>query len=493
MTPSKTLPIAVLGAGPVGLAAAARLVERGLEPLVFERGAQAGASVAEWGHVRVFSPWRHNIDEASRALLEAEGWREPDPDALPTGAEIVRDYLAPLAAHPAIAPRLKTRATVLAVTRQDRSKLHSDGREAVPFVVVWRDAEGRTHRSLARALIDASGTCTRPNPIGRDGLAVEGEVENRARIAYGIPDVKGAARADYAGRHILVVGAGHSAINVALDLVGLQEDSPRTRITWATRGGGVGRLLGGGLNDQLPGRGQLGLAAVEAVRSGRLSLLSPLAVRRIEARGDGLAVSAERNGAEVALEVDRIVVATGFRPDLDPLRELRLSLDPSVEATPALAPLIDPNLHSCGTVRPHGVDELAHPEPGFYIVGVKSYGRAPTFLMATGYEQVRSVVAELAGDSVAARQVHLVLPETGVCKVAGPAPAAASCCGPAEEGYCAAARSEVAADVTDACCGGPARENAEACCAADEDAKAGGMAGCGCASTANADASCAPA
>jgi hypothetical protein len=97
------------------------------------------------------------------------------------------------------------------------------------------------------------------------------------------------------------------------------------------------------------------------------------------------------------------------------LREIRLDLDDVVEAPRALAPLIDPNLHSCGTVPPHGVAELAHPEPGFFIAGMKSYGRAPTFLLATGYEQVRSIADELAGDHTSAREVQLLLPETGVC------------------------------------------------------------------------------
>src|SRR5215210_1064410 len=121
------------------------------------------------------------------------------------------------------------------------------------------------------------------------------------------------------------------------------------------------------------------------------------------------------------------------------LRELRLGFDPAVEAPTALAPLIDPNLHSCGTVPPHGVDELAHPEPGFYIVGMKSYGRAPTFLLLTGYEQARSVVAALAGDWAAARDVQLDLPETGVCNsnpVAGDETIAESggcCAAPAAE------------------------------------------------------------
>ena len=86
-----------------------------------------------------------------------------------------------------------------------------------------------------------------------------------------------------------------------------------------------------------------------------------------------------------------------------------------LRAAERLAPLIDPNLHSCGTVRPHGEAELRQPEKDFYIVGMKSYGRAPTFLLATGYEQARSVVAALAGDWQAARDVRLNLPETGVC------------------------------------------------------------------------------
>ncbi|MFC2968119.1 FAD-dependent oxidoreductase [Acidimangrovimonas pyrenivorans] len=463
------LPVAVVGAGPVGLAAAARLIERGLTPLIFERGAQAGATIADWAHVRVFSPWEFNTDAAARALLEAEGWHMPAPDHLPTGAELIRDYLAPLAAHPAIAPHLRLNAEVEAIARHDHSKLSSEGRDAVPFVIVWRDAQGARHRTLARAVIDASGTWVRPNPIGRDGLPVEGEVENAARIAYGIPDVRGAARADYAGRHTLVIGAGHSAINAALDLIALAGEAPGTRVSWATRSGGIERLLGGGLNDALPGRGALGLRAAEALRDGRAALLSPFTARRIAAQGDGLEVAGEVGGVDTVLEVDRIVVATGFRPDLAMLSELRLALDPVVEATPALAPLIDPNLHSCGTVRPHGVVELSHPEKDFFIVGMKSYGRAPTFLMTTGYEQVRSVVADLAGDLVAAREVRLKLPETGVCQ-SGPALSAA------ERGLAGIAES--------GCCGGPPKVEPAACCARDEAARAVGRTGCGCGSEA---------
>jgi hypothetical protein len=449
MMVSPDLPVAVIGAGPVGLAAAAHLVERGIRPLIFERGASVGAALLEWSHVRVFSPWIYNVDMAARTLLARSGWRAPDRDGLPTGGEIVRDYLAPLAALPQIAPNLKLGTSVTAVTRLGHDKISNRNRQESPFVVRYEDAAGE-HRVLARAVIDASGTWSRPNPIGVDGLAVPGERTGAGRIAYGIPDVAGALRSDYAGKRVLVIGGGHSAINVALALMELQGEAPDTEIFWALRSNGVEKLLGGGLNDQLPERGALGLAAKQAIDRGRLNMLAPFAIDRIETTGDGLAVEATLAG-----EPFSIVVATGFRPDLSFLGELRVALDPVVEAPPALAPLIDPNFHSCGTVPPHGIEELAHPEPGFVIVGSKSYGRAPTFLMATGYEQVRSVVAEIAGDYRAAREVRLALPETGVCS---------------------------AERITGAsgCCGGPAPVEVDACCVKDADAKAKSAAGCGC-------------
>ena len=457
MTVAPELPVAVIGAGPVGLAAAAHLVSRRLRPLVLEKGASVGAALLDWGHVRVFSPWRYNIDAAARQLLQRTAWREPAAQVLPTGGEIVRDYLAPLAAVPEIASNLKLGATVTAITRQGHDKVSNQGREASPFVVHYQDAQGE-HRVLARAVLDASGTWARPNPIGVDGLRVPGEREAGDRIAYGIPDVLGAARRDYAGKRVLVIGGGHSAINVALALMELQGEAPGTEIFWALRRNSVEKLLGGGLNDQLPERGALGLAAKRAIEDGTMNMLASFSVDRVETTGGGLTVEAMLAGKPFSLSVDRIVVATGFRPDLSFLGELRVALDPAVEAPPALAPLIDPNFHSCGTVPPHGIEELAHPEPGFTIVGSKSYGRAPTFLMATGYEQVRSVVAEIAGDGKAAREVHLVLPETGVCS-ADPVLGSVEASG---------------------CCGGPAPAEADACCVKDADAKARGEDGCGC-------------
>ncbi|MCC7275048.1 MAG: NAD(P)-binding domain-containing protein, partial [Alphaproteobacteria bacterium] len=432
---------AVIGAGPVGLAAAAHLVQRGLTPLVLEAGPAVGHALRQWAHVQVFSPWRYNVDRAAAALLAETGWTMPDPDTLPTGGEIVRRYLEPLAAHPTLAPHIATGARVTAVTRRGIDKMTDAGRADAPFVLRWTAADG-ARSSEARAVIDASGTWFTPSPMGIDGLPVPGEDAAAERIVYGIPDIAGAARADYAGRRTLVVGSGHSAIGTVLDLLRLQQEAPGTRIFWALRRDRLDRVVGGGAADQLPARGALGLAAAEAIAAGRLTLLAPFAAKGIT-RDDGALRVAGRNGCRAQdVSVDRIVVATGFRPNTSLLRELRVALDPATEAPPALAPLIDPNLHSCGTVRPHGAAELAHPEPGLWVVGAKSYGRAPTFLMATGYEQVRSVTAAIAGDMAAARDVRLVLPETGVCSarpveasrpIAVPLPAAATggCCGPA--------------------------------------------------------------
>ncbi|HEX2086729.1 MAG TPA: FAD-dependent oxidoreductase [Solirubrobacteraceae bacterium] len=428
MSDTHALPVAVIGAGPVGLAAAAHLVARGLEPLVLEAGDGVGASIREWGHVRVFSPWELDVDPVAARLLAAAGWRAPDGDGYPTGAEIVGRYLEPLAAVPAIARALRLRSRVVGVTKHGVDKLRDAGREDAPFELVVEE-DGRERRYLASAVVDASGTWTRPNPLGAGGLPAAGERDHRDRIAYGIPDVLGARRARYAGRRVVVVGSGHSAFNAILDLVTLRAAEPATEIAWAIRGAGPGRKYGGGGADQLPARGELGDAVRALVDDGAVELVGGFQTREVREAGGRLSL----HDGDRAIVADEVIAATGFRPDLSLLGELRLALDDRVEAARVLAPLIDPNLHSCGSVPPHGVDELSHPDERVFIVGMKSYGRAPTFLLRTGYEQVRSVVAALAGDWEAARDVELVLPETGVCsRPAAPAAegaAAPACCG----------------------------------------------------------------
>ncbi|WP_324653445.1 FAD-dependent oxidoreductase [Georgenia sp. H159] len=418
-TATSSLPVVVIGAGPVGLAAAAHLVERGLEPLVLEAGEEVGAAVSQWSHVRLFSPWRYNIDAAARRLLTAEGWTEPAPKRLPTGGELVEEYLAPLAQTRALAGRIVTGARVVAVSREGLDKTHSRGRGDHPFLVRAVVA-GRAVDHGARAVVDTSGTWTQTNPLGTAGLPAPGEVEAAPFLLGPLPDVLGRERQRVAGKHVVVVGAGHSAANTLLSLVRLRRSEPATRVTWLVRGASVARTYGGGDADGLPARGMLGSEVRQAVEAGEVELWLSSAVTALQPAGDRVELVVATPDGERRVTVDAVAGATGFRPDLAMLRELRLDLDPGVEAPSRLAPLIDPELHSCGTVPAHGTDVLSHPEQDFYIAGMKSYGRAPTFLLATGYEQVRSIAAHLAGDAAAASTVQLELPETGVCSTAEP-------------------------------------------------------------------------
>lgn len=448
---TNTLPVAVIGAGPVGLAAAAHLHHYRQPFVVLESGPEPGAAIRKWGHVRTFSPWRYMIDSAARELLERTGWRAPDADAIPTGDELVDLVVAPLAAHPSIAPHVRFNARVASVGRKDFDKVRTRGRDQQPFEIHLAGGEVIE----ARAVIDASGTWEAPNPAGSGGVPLPGEREHADRIAYGIPDVNGRDRSVYAGKRVLVVGSGHSAFNVILDLMTLAEQAPGTGVMWVMRKENLDTVWGGGAADALEARGELGQRARRAVDAGRLEVLTPFRIRVIGESASGLEVRGVLRDEPKHLEVDRIIVCAGFRPDLDMHKEVRLSIDPWLECTAALGPLIDPNEHSCGTVRPHGARELAHAEKDFYVIGMKSYGRAPTFLLATGYEQARSVVAMLSGDVAAAERVELVLPETGVCNTTSSATGAG-------------------------CCGGPAAAEVDACCVADADAKAAGAGGCGC-------------
>ncbi len=449
--------VAIIGAGPVGLAAGAHAMERGLQPIILEQGPAIGHAVRQWAHVPMFSNWAYNIDSAAERLLGPTGWNRPDPEAHPSGGDLVARYLEPLATRTALMDAIRLDSTVRAVTRRGFDKVKSAGRAEAPFEIVVRNGTGEK-RLIAEAVIDASGTWFSPNPGGAGGVAAAGEQEARARIAYGMPDVLGRERGRYQGRRVAVLGGGHSALGVLIDLARLAETEPDTRPIWLYRGGDLARAFGGGAADQLSARGALGTAIARLVHDRRIEVKTGFRLASVtETEGSLALIAGGCCGAKVM--ADELIVATGFRPDLSILGELRIALDPALDCPPALAPLIDPNLHSCGTVRPHGASELSHPEPGFYIAGMKAYGRAPTFLLATGHEQVRSIVAEIAGDHEAARRVELVLPETGVCSGSGLA----------------------GVEAAEGCCGGTPKADLGACCAADETAKAADKGGCGCA------------
>jgi len=420
------LPIAIIGAGPIGLAAAAHLVERGQKFILLEAGKQVGSNINEWSHVRLFSPWQYNIDKVAKKLLTRNGWKAPSAEKLPTGKELVELYLEPLANLPKIQERLELNSKVVSISKKGLDKMKDSGRDQTSFVL-YIEQQGITKRVEAKAVIDATGTWSQPNPVNADNIWTSEERNLHDHIFYGIPNIQGSQRERYLGKRVAVVGGGHSAINTILELSELGND---VEIYWIMRKKKVENAYGGEEKDALEARGALGRKIHQLVDAGQVQVITPFNIHQLRKTNDGIELRGEYKGSDYKLSgIDEIITNTGSRPDFSYLREIRLSVDVGTESVEALSPLIDPNLHSCGTVRPHGEEILRQPEKNFYIVGMKSYGRAPTFLMATGYEQIRSVVAYLAGDIEAAKNVELELPETGVCSINLVTQNSSSCCG----------------------------------------------------------------
>src|SRR5882724_5218388 len=195
--------VAIVGAGPVGLAAAAHVLERGLTPIVLEAGPAVGDAVRQWGHVQLFSPWEYNIDIAAARLLATTGWNSPEPGQYPTGAEMVERYLEPLANNTALQPHIHTSSRVTGISRVGFDKMKTRGREKAPFEIRYQNGQG-PKVVKADTIIDASGTWYSPNPAGANGLPAIGETQVSDRIAYGMPDVLGKDRGRYAGKTVAV-------------------------------------------------------------------------------------------------------------------------------------------------------------------------------------------------------------------------------------------------------------------------------------------------
>ncbi|RVW01868.1 FAD-dependent oxidoreductase [Rhodococcus xishaensis] len=460
MEQNSNLPVVVVGAGPIGLSAAANVLDQGMTPIVLEAGDAIAANIRDWAHVRLFSPWRYLVDPVAEKMLDAAGWKRPADGGHPTGGELIEEFLEPLAELPQMAEVIRFSHRVKHVTRQGVDKVKSDGRDGRPFVVVADTPDGEV-RFVAQAVVDASGTWNQPNPIGAGGVPAVGEerAATDGAIRYGMPDLLGSDKAKFANKRVAVIGSGHSAQNVVRDLATLGTEAPDTRTTWLVRRAEAGQMFGGGSSDQLAARGALGADAERLATGGAVDFVTGFRVEEVINKGDGVYLIST-DGVKAG-PFDYIVANTGARPDFAISRELRLDIDAGIESTTTMAPLIDPNIHSCGSVRPHGVDELAHPDTGYYPIGMKSYGRAPTFLLMTGYEQARSVVAEIAGDHEGARRIELILPETGVCSSTsvGEAPRVESSSGGPSE-------IELFDDVDLGGCGVPAKvaETASACC-----------------------------
>lgn len=406
--------VVVIGAGPQGLAAAAHLVERGIKPLILEAGTGPGTAVADWAHVRLFSKWSEVMDEASKRMLASTNWVEPS-GSYPTGEEWISQYLAPLAG--VLGNHIRYNTRVVGVSKKGRDRSVDTGRGEQPFVIHVLNQDGSEERIETARVIDASGTWENPSPAGSAGLHAIGEKAAAAAgvVGYKIPSTQDVVA--LAGKHIVVVGSGASAKTSIMLLARVVEQNPSTQVTWVLRRGVVGNTFGGGAADELPQRGALGELAEKAVADGFINLITGFRIDSIELHGQRAVVTAEDGHS---LEpADQVMVHTGFRPDLSILSEVRLDIDLRLQAPSRVATEVDPNIHTCGSIRATGAADLAHPDAGLYIVGAKSYGRAPTFLALTGYEQVRSVTAHIAGDDEAAGRVDLVLPNTGVCGGSG--------------------------------------------------------------------------
>jgi cation diffusion facilitator CzcD-associated flavoprotein CzcO len=312
---SEAKSVAIIGAGPVGLVAGAHVLERGMRPIVLEAGENVGHSVRQWGHVQLFSPWQYNVDRAAARLLASTGWNSPEPDQYPTGAELVERYLEPLAAKTALAEHIHTTSRVTDISRAGFDKLKTKGRASAPFEVRYQNGQG-PKLVKADAVIDVSGTWQSPNPAGANGLFAIGERQAVDRIAYGMPDVLGKDRARYAGKTVAVLGAGHSAIGTLTDLARLATEAPETKPVWLLRGNDPARAFGGGANDKLVARGELGAAFAALVAAGRIRVESEFRVSHLATNGPRLAVSTGAGSCCRQIAVDELIVCHWFQTGL---------------------------------------------------------------------------------------------------------------------------------------------------------------------------------
>jgi len=401
------LPVAIIGGGPVALAAAAHLVQRKQSFVLFEAGKQVGTSFLDYEHVRLFSPWEYNIDPASKELLLASGWKEPVAKRLPYAGDIFHEYLKPLSELPQLKPYIYLNSEVIAIGRENIDKRKSTGRNKTPFVLHVK-SYGKIEVFRAKAVIDASGTWQQQNPIGSGGIYVPGEREALGQIFKGIPDVLKKDKERYLGKKTVVVGSGHSAVNTLINLGRIKQDDSSTSIVWILRKQDISEAFGTP-KDKILARFQLGESIQRLVNEGHIEVYTPFHIDGIRQATDlTLNVFGKLDGREeIIFDVDEVVSNTGSRPDFTFLSEVRYDKDPAIECAPKLAEIIYPNK---GIVPPHGEGYLRQPEKDFYIIGAKSFGRASTFFLTTGYEQARSVVAYLAGDMPSSKEIQITLP-----------------------------------------------------------------------------------
>lgn len=393
--------VAVLGAGPIGLDAALACVEAGWPFTVYESAPVVGANVRAWGHVRLFTPWSMNVSPRMSAHLANAGVPLPQPAGYyPTGDEFAEQLLDPVAALPELARSIHTGTQVLAIARQGLLKhegIGSPARAAHPFRLLLAGPDGAERVEYADLVLDCTGSYGQANTLGDGGIPAPGERRVADRITRTIPDLA-AEGGDWAGRTILLVGAGKSAQTAARDLAELAAAEPGTRLVWAVRAGEPdwGEIPG----DPLPQRQEL-VEVAERLRGGAVpgvEVRTAVVVEALRAEGERVVATLRSDaGATEEILADRLLALTGFLGDTSLYRQLQVhecyaTAAPMNLSAALLAADYDGPV-DCLTQQSQGVDVLRVPEPNFFVLGMKSYGRNNTFLLRIGYEQV----AEVAG------------------------------------------------------------------------------------------------
>ena len=390
--------VAIIGAGPIGLEAALAVIERGWECTVYEAAEQPAGNVRDWGHVRLFTPWDMNVSERMRRVMPDA----PSGDALPTGSELTEQLLDPLARAPALAPRIRLGARVEAVAREGLLKheeIASPERGARRFRLLVSDAAGRESVDHADAVIDCTGTYGNPNSLGDGGIPAPGERGLEHRIERRLPRFDDPGQ--WAGSTTLLTGAGHSAQTAARDLVELARHAAGTRVIWAIRSPDPG--WGAVSGDPLPERARLTRSAAELAGGASDALEARLGVvtEALQPRDGRIAVTL-RNGNAQEVTVDRVLALNGGVGDYSIYRQLQVHECYATSAPMKLsAALLGAAAGDCLEQQSHGPETLTNPEPGFFILGAKSYGRNSQFLMRIGWEQVTDVVGLLGAPAPA--------------------------------------------------------------------------------------------
>jgi hypothetical protein len=391
--------LAIIGGGPVGLGALARARRDGWNARLYERG-RIGESVRAWGHVRMFSP--ASLNEIAVTERRGRGGGE-----LLTGAEYVGRTLEPLAGRGDLAPRLVTRTAVVAVSRDGLLKGDAIGapeRADRPFRLLLDGPDGERVEE-ADVVLDASGTFTTPNWLGRGGAPAIGERGAGDAVTRRLPDVCGRDRARFAGRTTVVVGAGHSAATALGWLERLAVEAPDTAVTWLTRSAAP-RPVAEVPDDPLPERARVAARANRLAERGApwLERLAGAAVLRVERDAGGVRLVVAAGRAMHEIRAAHLLALVGYRPDLEMTRELHVQTCWGTEGTYPLAAALlareGPAAVDCLAAPAGGAETLRHPEIGFYVVGAKSYGRNPNFLIRTGLQQVEDVLRALRARSV---------------------------------------------------------------------------------------------